>query len=520
MKKLIAVILTVLMILPMGCLALASHEEYPTVYVIGAHKNEIFNAEGKKIYPLDADIKAIAKSALAPCLEELAFGTAKGDYSELAKELTKAIEPVFGEVILDKNGDVSNGSYTMFYTSTENVEGKTSGYGVWDARFWYDWRESPIKTAAELKVHIDNVLKATGKTKVQLIGRCYGANVIAAYIGLYKDHAKKYVSDISYYSSSVLGIDFMSALFAGELYLDDKAIDNFLDYYIENEELIKDEEGAVLVSVVFDILREVKALGITGDMLLDFINVFKDDFMPEIIRSTFGGWLSYWSMTTPEMYEKARDYIFATDELRKEYAGFIKKADDFHYNVQLKTIDTMKELSDAGINFYNFTKYNFPEVPVYEGARAQGDGDTTVFRQSFGATASDYNEVFSKEYLDSVSPENLKYISPDKKIDASTCLFPDKTWFVKDLHHDYFGPLQDMSVEIMRYDMTVDNEKYPQFLTHTGKGDVVVNELIPTVGTDEDFDKPESNIFASLVRFITAIINYLRKLFTEGFPKK
>ena len=75
-------------------------------------------------------------------------------------------------------------------------------------------------------------------------------------------------------------------------------------------------------------------------------------------------------------------------------------------------------------------------------------------------------------------------------------------------------------MEIMRYDMTVDNEKYPQFLTHTGKGDVVVNELIPTVGTDEDFDKPESNIFASLVRFITAIINYLRKLFTEGFPKK
>jgi hypothetical protein len=104
-------------------------------------------------------------------------------------------------------------------------------------------------------------------------------------------------------------------------------------------------------------------------------------------------------MTTPELYEKARDYIFATDELRKEYAGFIEKADDFHYDVQLKVIDTMKELDEAGINFYNFTKYNFPEVPLYEGARAQGDADTTVFRQSFGATASDYNEVFQRNIL-------------------------------------------------------------------------------------------------------------------------
>ena len=159
-------------------------------------------------------------------------------------------------------------------------------------------------------------------------------------------------------------------------------------------------------------------------------------------------------------------------------------------------------------------------MPVYDGATAQGDADTTVFRQSFGATASDYNEVLSKEYLDSVLPDNMKYISPDKKIDASTCLFPERTWFVKDLHHDYFSPLQDMSMEIMRYDMAVDNEKYPQFLTHTGKGAVVVNELIPTVGTDEDFDKPESNIFASLVKFITAVINCLAKLFKEGFTKK
>ena len=76
-----------------------------------------------------------------------------------------------------------------------------------------------------------------------------------------------------------------------------------------------------------------------------------------------------------------------------------------------------------------------------------------------------------------------------------------------------------MSMEIMRYDMTVDNEKYPQFLTHTGKGDVV-NELIPTVGTDEDFEKQESNIFEKLIKFVTAMLNWFAKLFKDGFTKK
>ena len=40
---------------------------------------------------------------------------------------------------------------------------------------------------------------------------------------------------------------------------------------------------------------------------------------------------------------------------------------------------------------------------------------------------------FSKEYLDS---HNSKYISPDKCVDASTCLFPERTWFFSGQHHE------------------------------------------------------------------------------------
>lgn len=517
MKKLISIFLTLVMVLTLAvpCFA-AEPEEYPTIYVKGAHNNHIYNANGEKIYPIQADLGANLKEALVPCLEKLAQGMIIDDFTEYAEEFNSYMAPIYEEVVLDKNGDASNGSYMEHYSSTDHLIGKTSGYSIWDAEFWYDWRESPIKTAGELKAHINKVISATGKDKVQLIGRCYGANVIAAYLELYKDHAKKYVSDVSYYSSSIMGIDFMSAIYSGEIFLDDQALTNFVDYFIEYEDLIEDEATASLVSSFVEILNYTKILGLTGTAVTDFVEMFKADLFPLIIRNSYGGWLSYWAMVTPELYEKARDFIFNTDEVREEYEGFIDKMDEYHYTVQLNVVDTMLELSEAGINFYNFTKYNFPEMPLYEGATAQGDSDTTVFRQSFGATASDYDEVFSEEYLNSVSDKNLKYISPDKKIDASTCLFPEKTWFIKNLHHDYFAPLHNMSMEIMRYDLTVDSEKYPQFLDNVDKRSNSSNTPIPVTGTDEDYSKPESNMFTVLVRFLKSILNFFAQLLKKA----
>lgn len=520
MKKFVSALLALLMafccILP--CIAAEEAEELPTVYVIGAHKNDIYNVEGHTIYPIEADLGATIKQALLPCLEKLALGMLTDDFSDYAEEFNNAMAPIYEELILDKNGNVSNGSYTRFHYTTESFPKKNSGYGVWDYRFWYDWRLSPTDTAAELKDCIDKALEASGKEKVQLIGRCYGANVIAAYLELYKEHAEKHVSDVCYYSSSIMGIDFMSALFSGDIYLDDKAINNFLEYYINEKNLIKDDAAGELVITLAEILQQVKLLGLTGDALVSFVDLFKDELLPLIIRNSYGGWLSYWSMITPEKYEQARDFIFDTKELKKEYEGFISKADAFHYSVQLNAKETMKELHKAGINFYNFTKYNFPEIPLYKGATAQGDADTSVYRQSFGATAADYNSILPESYLAKVSPENKKYISPDLKIDASTCLFPERTWFVKDLHHDFFGPLQNISMEMMRSDMTVENEKFPQFLTHVGTTEDTNGEnLIPTKGTDEDATRPQSGIVHSAFRFISALIRFLTDVLKKYF---
>ncbi len=511
MKKVLSVVLCILMTFFCVTPAFATEpEEYPTIYIVGAHTNPVYNAEGEEVYPIKADVAGIIKETLGPCLEELAKGMVTGNYESYAKEFNDSWAPIFEDLILDQNGEVTNGSYVKNKTQTAHLEGKTSDYDVWDCRFWYDWRESPIKTAHELKEHVDTVLELTGKDKVQLIGRCYGANVIAAYLELYKDHAKTCISDISYYSSSAMGIDFMSALFSGQIKIENESFDSFLDYYINDQGLVGDENCSEFVAAIVEVMYQAKLLGLTGDALMSFINNFKNDLFPMIIRNTFGGWLSYWAMVTPELYEQARDFVFNTEEAKAEYAGFIEKADEYYYTVQVNIVDTMLEMKEAGINFNIFVKYNFPEFPLYEGSATQGDGDTSVYRQSFGATAADYGKVLSEDYIASVSEENLKYISPDKKIDASTCLFPETTWFVKDLHHNYFYPLQEPSVEIMRYDLTVDNEKYPQFMENVNN-----ESLIPLEGTDEDFEKEEPGFIAAITAFIKNLINVIIKLIKD-----
>ncbi len=508
MKKVLSVILC--LVLTLACVApsfATEPEEYPTIYVIGAHKNEIYNAQGEKVYPLKIDFAGTIKETLGPCLKELAKGMITDDYTSYAEEFNASWAPHFEDLILDPNGEVTNGSYPEFYTETDHLVGKTSGFGPWDCRFWYDWRESPIRTAHELKAHIDDVMEKTGKDKVQLIGRCYGANVIAAYLELYKDHAKACVSDISYYASSIMGVDFMSALFSGQITMENEAMANFLECYIADRGLIGDENCASFALALVELFEQANMLGVTGDAFISFLNNFKDDLFPLILRNTFAGWLSYWAMVTPDLYEQARDFVFNTDEVRAEYAGFIQKADEYYYTVQVNAIDTMLEMKDAGINFYIFAKYNFAEFPLYEGATAQSDADTPVFRQSFGATCAEYNKVLSEEYLASVSTDNLKYISPDRIIDASTCLFPETTWFVKDLHHNYFAPLENPSVEIMRYDITVDSEKYPQYMENVENA-----SLTPLMVTDEDLNKTENNYFTALFDFMKAFFNLIVNL--------
>ena len=510
LKKALSVSLALIMIFSMAVPCLGAYEEYPTIYVTGAQTNDIYLGD-EMVSDFDLDIEAVLDEHGERLLTEFAMGMVSDDYEKWASDFHDIVVGIYGNSALDKNGEASNGSHPEKHSSTVAVERKSGNYGIWDYRFWYDWRLSPMVTGNELAAYIDRVIEATGKTRVNLVGRCYGANVIAAYVAMNKEHAEKYVDDISYYAPSIEGIDFMTALFTGEIYLDPEAVENFANWYIENKDLIEDDTIAELVMTLIELFNQAQVLGFTADKLDLLIDRIKSDLLPPILRDTFGTWTSYWAMVTEGNLEKAIDFIFA--DCKDEYSGLISKVRNYYDTVQSAHIDTVEEMMFRGVRYNIFAKYNFPDYPLYEGAAVQGDGDTAIPRQTFGATAANYGEVLSDEYIASISEENKKYLSPDHKIDASTGLLPENTWYIKNLHHDHWGAIEGVSLVIMNNDYEVSGQDvYPQFMDN--------NNNMAEVTPDQDYEKPEDNYLISLMRFLAAFVTFITKVFSGELDLK
>ena len=508
MKKVMSIILSFVLCLSLALPALAAdYEEHPTIYVTGAQTNKIYDTEGKHVSNFSIDLGAVLEEKGEKLIQEFVLGMLTDNYKTWAADFHDIFVGIYGASALDKNGEASNGTAPEYHSSTVEVKEKNSGYGMWDYRFWYDWRVSPLVTGNELRNYIDRVIEATGDSKVNLVGRCYGANVIAAYVAMNKEHAEAHVDDISYFASSVEGIDFMTALFTGDIYLDPQAVSNFADWYIENENLIEDDALASLIMTLIELFNQVDVLGLSADAIDLLVDRIKTDLLPPVLRDTFASWPSYWSMVTPGNLEKAISFIFGGVE--DEYSGFITKVRTYYDTVQADHNETVLEMRDKGVRYNLFAKYNFPDYPLYEGAAVQGDGDTAIPRQTFGATAANYGEVLSSKYIASISEENLKYLSPDHKIDASTGLLPENTWYIKNLHHDHWGAMEDICLVIMNNDYNVsEQDVYPQFID---------NNTMQEVTPDEDYEKPAETKLGSLMRFITAFLNFIKKLFKGEF---
>ena len=147
---------------------------------------------------------------------------------------------------------------------------------------------------------------------------------------------------------------------------------------------------------------------------------------------------------------------------------------------------------------------------------------------SYGATCADHGKVLEQSYIDSMSEEALKYLSPDKKIDASTCLFPETTWFMKNNLHDDFpddgNRLIKMLVDTQGKATVFDNAEWPQYVEYIPVEGAEEGIFVPVEGTDEDIVKPEEGSgeerFSIFIRFFTAILNFFTKLFNGELFKK
>lgn len=521
LSKVLSLVLAavMLMVVMAPAISAVSAEKYITIYVPGyggaLYKDKIEAAENE-IWPISIDIGDKLLEVAEPLLSTLPGGMVSGNYSDYAKELYNAIVPIFEDIQLDKNGEASNGTGRSKDMLKDWYGINYANYPGGCITFIYDWRLSVETNAKILEQFIDRVCSEQGVQKVNLLGRCLGGNIVSAYLQNAENTNK--VNDVVMYIPSTLGLGFIGAIFSGQIELSAKSVDNFVNYFLENKDLIEDPTIKSLVTALVSFLNEIKVLGLGTDTIQMIVDGVRDTEMPAMIRDTFGTFPSMWAMVPDEYFDEAVEFCFGTDELKEEYAGLIEKITSYHDNVQLNAAETLKKFDETDEHrVIMFAKYNVPLFPLSRDSLRQGDGFAETERVAFGSKCADIGKTLSQSYIDNMTEEEKKYLSPDLKIDASTCLLPDTTWFIKDCYHDYFPHVIDKLINVFydTADMTVFTyEEYPQFLQFYGQTESEASgEIKPVDGPDKNMNlSAKENRFIVFIRFFRSIFELLTKL--------
>ncbi|MGN1443382.1 MAG: esterase/lipase family protein [Acutalibacteraceae bacterium] len=501
-KRLLSVLLVMVTLvsiaLPMTAEAAATSSTYPVVYVKG-RRTPLYNKNGKQIYPLKTTIQEKLIQDKSTLMSAFNKSLLTNNWDPLCDAIYNSIAPLYSELVLDNNGEIANGSY---HKKSDTPTKKTSNYKVSDYIFQYDSRVDPIASAKELHTYIKSVLKATGQKKVNLVGRCLGSSIVASYLTLY---GNTYVDTVLFYAAACNGILPIGATFSGHIQLDADSIQKYADTNLEDGDDF-DEFIRALVTLT----NQAKLLGVGTDKINSVYLSIADQILPKLLLATYATMPCYWSMVSDEYFEAAKSFIFKGET--KKYAGLIKKINNYHYNVQVPLNSTLTKLKKNGLKVINISKYNVRLAPVFENCNVQADGTVELSTMSFGATSANIGKTLSKTYLKNVAASGMSsYVSKDSMIDSSTCLFPDSTWFIKNLKHTTFPSCVNYLIYeafSSKGQFTIkSNKNYPQYLEYKDNTLVAVTQSNP-----DDLDKDDSSS-----SILTSTLKVLITAFTSTF---
>lgn len=412
----------------------------------------------------------VMKSVVNVLMPFLVYGLGSGNYEPYYDALQKEIGELFEEILLDENGEANNGTQfnpshaaIMARRRHENTANANGKYGIHDYIFWYDWRLDPLVIADQLKAYIDDVKEATGKDEVALVGRCLGSNVVTAYVAKYGMDG---IRGLGIDGGVVNGAEALSETISGKFRFDANAINRFL-YDCNALELFSLDS---FVNETIDMLEKAGVfdaiVGVTKEKI--YYTVVQG-ITSALALSTFFTYPSYWAAVKTEDYETAKYYVFGAEgsAKRQKYAGLIEKIDNYNEVVRERIPEIMAEADEKG-NICIIAKYGLQILPFVKSNTAIADQFASVTCASYGATTSSIYSTLGDKYIQQrVSEGKGKYISPDKQVDASTCQFPDTTWFVKGANHSDWTAVENTilsNVLTSSTQLTVDDCPYTQFV--------------------------------------------------------
>ncbi|MBQ7117744.1 MAG: hypothetical protein IJN88_05995 [Clostridia bacterium] len=543
MKKLISLALVLVMLFtlaaPVGAASYKVDGSPIPVVTIYGDGEAIYDAEKKvKLFQFNeimnifggSEEGALGEAAVNILMPFLLEGIINDEWDNYYAALEKEVGELFTEVRYDENGENWNGSglsqhtvdLTKWQLSRDAKLSRGGYYHYADYHFFYDWRQDPMKTADEFHEYVEAVKRITGAEKVAVIARCLGTSVVMAYL---KKYGNDSIHGVSFNGSVAAGGEIISEPISGKFVLDVNAINRMLaDFgaigWFELDSFITssiDLAAKTLTAMNFD-FNETEIYGklvhgVTSALAL----------------STFFTWPGYWALVCEDDFDDALLYVFGEEgsAKREKYKNLITKIEDYHYNVMTEIDTVFQSLRDDRVKVGVIAKYGFQLAAIAESRDYVADQFATVEKASFGATTSTVYEPLDAEYIAAREAEGKgKYISPDKRIDASTCAFPDSTWFTKGITHSNWTEFETsvlLAVVTADRQLTVDDFEYTQFIVYDNETQTAYPMTEDNCNTEvwsanKNLDKPEDKhgiIFSAVYSLIKWVMEFFRFIMSK-----
>lgn len=498
-RKITALVLSVLMVLSVMPVALAKDVSYtqdcPYIYIHGFAANTIYedpsDPNSKSVFPPENDV---IMENVQKAIPAFALYAVNKDGKMLADTLTPICLDLLGPAFLNENGERPEGNKTgvrFTYPPKSSIRKNSK------LEFGYDWRLDPMVVAAQLNDYIEYVCDASGCDQVTIMAHSFGGIVTLAYATVYGTSRLK---GVMMNSTAIYGETYNGELMTGDLKLSMAAVEAFMKY------ALPDSDYDTIIDGVFKIFDKAGLSNFLERYGNQIIADAGEEIMSNVILPMFIQWPSVWAMTPDEYLEDANEFIFNGNliDKTKDYSVLKSKIAAYDTIVRASKKEKLVEM-ESEMNFGVLARYGFTTVPITSSWDVMSDGIVDTKNASFGATTATYGKTLPADYLAGV---DAKYVSPDKTVDASTCLFPEKTWFVKNFIHTHSQLLPELTMAVLYADeeVTCDTyEAYPRFMIYA----------------DEEFTPQEKddtlNPFQTLARFIRQIINLIKLAFEKLF---
>lgn len=418
----------------------------------------------------DTDIWSVDVNAILGLVKEhlfsLIFSMIFRNTEKLNEIITDVMVTVFGAVACDENGNPVPDTGVQ----EKNIVVPKTEYGQRNSYvFSYDWRLDAHTLSTQLRGYVEDVMEVTGSDKVAFVAFSMGGSVLMTYLYEYyylaSPEEREHVQSAVFMCGAMNGVACCEDPISGNLSMDGDTLLYALGELMSGDDAL---EGLHSILVM---LNKIKFF----DPLLDYINGYiVENFgalAAEGLRQSMGSLPGFYIMMSYERYYEAENFVFDTPEAKQKFAGLIEKNRYYHDYVQLNSDNIINALLADGKKLAVISEYGYSMMPVTSDNTRLSDGTITTAATSFGATTAPLGKPFDKSYVQSkecVCGKN--HVSPDGYVDASTCKYPDVTWFAKNLRHDpsdrYFADLIDL-VTYSDEQVTVwTYEDLPQFMVN------------------------------------------------------